>query len=413
MGHFRIIEFRALAVACWMCVVTAALVVFPGVARAQIGPEQPQAQYKRMQAQVASMTELPAKDVSEIFQLKMDGNALALSTPLIEADHARGTFRVSDGLFKGPTFASVSAIGTAMAVGIGARPPGAAANQGVVKVFSFINYELPNPDELVSVTVQSFGTRLQITRMTRTGTNGYRQMSLTQQRMAEGPAGAAPGQSPVQLSVVEFGNNGPGGVSKNFTVQAADFQALLREHGPEVDEYVRPVLRQIGQQSALAPDGRVAWQVLADDWRPDPQLTRRAEQLLPALNAVDFHARDKALAELQAMGMPGATVLTHLDRSGLSPEQNLLIDRTLAPFSQLSPGDAKRLRRDTDFLTDCLYLADRDIRAAALERLKQVTGKDLAFDIDVAEARRPAAVSALRKQLGPKAAEGATTEPVK
>lgn len=359
------------------------------------------------------MSELPAKDVSEVFQLKMDGNALGCSTPLVESGHAAGTFRVSEKMFKGPTFVSVSMIGAAMARGIGARPAGAAVNQAVVKIFSFVNYELPNPDELVNVTVQSFGTRLQITRMTRNGIHGYRQMSLTQQRTAEGPDGAAPGQSPVQLSVVEFGDIGAGGNARSFTIQAADFQALLREHGPEVDQYLRPVFRQMGQQAVLAPNGRVAWQVLADHWRPDPELARKAEQLLPALNEVDFHAREKALADLQAMGMRGAAVLTHMDRSGLTPEQNLLIDQTLAPYSQLSPADANRLRRDTDFLTDCLYLADRDTRAAALDRLKQITGKDLSFDLDVPEDRRSGAVAALRKQLGRKAADGAMTQPAK
>ena len=373
-----------------------------------------------MQAQVASMTELPAKDALEVFQLKMDGHALALTSPLIENDHSGGNFRIAGDAFKGPTFISISTIGGAMAARMGAvaaAPAGnpgvanpAVANPGVVKVFSFFSYDLPNPDELVSINVQSFGARLQISRMTRSASNVYRQVSLTEQRSADGPAGAAPGQSPVQLSIVEFGGNGGnGGISRNFGVQAADFQDLLREHRREVDDYVRPLLRDIGQQAVLAPDGRVAWQVLADHWRPDPELTRKAEQLLPAFNDLDFHARDKALAGLQAMGMHGAIVLTHLDRSGFSPEQNLMIDRSLAPFCQLSARDANRLRRDIEFLTDCLYIADRDIRAAALDQLKEVTGKDLPFDIDVAEARRPAAVSALRKQLKP--AEGATTPP--
>ena len=111
--------------------------------------------------------------------------------------------------------------------------------------------------------------------------------------------------------------------------------------------------------------------------------------------------------------MPGAAVLSHLDRMALSPEQNLMIDRTLAPFAQLSPRDATRLRSDTAFLTDCLYLANPEVRAAALDRLKQVTGKELSFDLNAPDAARPAAILELRKQLTIKPAEGPSTEPTK
>jgi hypothetical protein len=106
-------------------------------------------------------------------------------------------------------------------------------------------------------------------------------------------------------------------------------------------------------------------------------------------------------------------VLSHLDRMGLSPEQNLMIDRTLAPFAQLSPRDATRLRSDTEFLTDCLYLANPEVRAAALDRLKQVTGKELTFDLNGADAVRPAAILELRKQITAKPADGPATEPAK
>jgi len=313
MRALTIVAFRATAVARGTCCVVAALLVFPAFASAQLfGMDQPQRQYKQMQAQVASMAELHAKDIVEVFELKTDGSALALTSPLFDADHAMGTFRVPADLFKGPTFTSVSPMGGVMAMQVGGKPGRRAANQAGARIFSFVNYELPSPDELVTITVQSFGATLQISRLTRVGANGYRQVSFTQQRTADGPAGAAPGQAPVQLSVVEFGDNGGGAVSRNFVVQSADFRAMLREHGREVDEYVRPLLREIGQQAALAPDGRVAWQVLSDHWQPDPQLTREAEQLLPALNDVDFHARNKARGELEAMGMRGATVLVHL-----------------------------------------------------------------------------------------------------
>ncbi len=236
---------------------------------------------------------------------------------------------------------------------------------------------------------------------------------LIQQRTDAAPGAAGPGQSPVQLNVNEFGDGVPGGMPRNFSIQAADFQTLLHEHSREAEEFIRPLFQQLGQEAALAPDGRVAWQVLADHWRPDPELAKKVRRLLPALNEIDFHARDKALTELQAMGMAGAAVLLHLERMGLSPEQNLMIDRTLAPFSQLPLRDAARLRSDTAFLVDCLYITDPDVRAAALDRLKQVTGKELSFDLNASDAARLAAISELRKQLAPKPAESPATAPAK
>jgi len=426
MSRSRTFVLRNLATACWTLCIAAAGFVFPAATHAQalgldhdamlkVQREQRDMQYKRMQTMVTSFPTLPARDIQEIMQLKMDGSALALSTPLTDPKHDMGGFRIACEQFKGPTFASVSQIGVPMAFGAAgkqAAKAGAAPNAPAPRIFCFTSYELPNPDELITLQIQSYGDRLQIDRSSRSGAGGFRRVMLVQQRSTAAGA-AAQGQSPVQLSVNEFGENVPGGIPRNFSMQAADFQTLLREHGRETEEYIRPLFRQLGQESALAPDGRVAWQVLADHWQPNAELAEKVRQLLPTLNDVDFHARDKALAQLESMGMPGAAVLLHLDRLGLSPEQNLLIDRTLAPFAQLSPRDATRLRSDTDFLMDCLYVSNAEVRAAALDRLKQVTGKELSFDLEAPESARPAAVSELRKQLADKPAEGPTTEPAK
>jgi len=403
------------------CCIAAALLLFPAAARAQLlgagdrdamlkaQREQRDQQYKRMQTMVASFPTLPAKDIGDVMHLKMDGSALSLSTPLTDPSHDMGGFRVACEPFKGPTFASVSLIGVPRGM-MAAGKAGAVANPPAPRIFSFTSYEMPNADELVTISIQAYGNRLQIDRQSRSGAGGFRRVMLVQQRS---DAAAGQGQSPIQLNINEFGDTVPAGIPRNFSIQAPDFQTLLREHGREAEEFIRPLFRQLGQESALAPDGRVAWQVLADHWRPDPELAKKVRQLLPTLNDVDFHARDKALAELESMGMSGAAVLLHMDRLGLSPEQNLLIDRTLAPFAQLSPKDATRLRSDTDFLMDCLYVANSDVRAAALDRLKQVTGKELSFDLDTPEGARPAAISELRKQLADKPAEGPTTEPAK
>jgi hypothetical protein len=387
-----------------------AVLVFPHTSRAQDGDRDPKVQrdqwlfqYKAMQTKAQSFPTLSASQIQDVMQLKVERKVLTLSTPLVDPKHDMGAFRITCDPFKGPTFASVTQIGVPMVIGAaGARPAGAPIlNPPMPRIFSFTSYEMPNPDELVTLTMQAYGDHLQINRQSRSGANSLHNVMLIQQR--SGP-GAGPDQSLVQLNVNDIGDTPSGSLPRNFSVESADFATLLHEHPREAEEYIRPLFRELGQEAALAPDERLAWQVLADHWQPDPEMARKVRQLLPVLNDGDFHARDKALTDLEALGMPGATVLAHLDRVSLSPEQNLMIDRTLAPFAQLSPRDATRLRSDTDFLTDCLYVGNPDVRAAALDRLKQVSGKELSFDLNAPESARPAAVSELRKQLAARAA---------
>ena len=59
----------------------------------------------------------------------------------------------------------------------------------MVRSFCFTNYDLPSPDELVTLTVQFYGDRLQIDRQSRSGAGGFRRVMLVQQRSATG-AGA-------------------------------------------------------------------------------------------------------------------------------------------------------------------------------------------------------------------------------
>lgn len=67
---------------------------------------------------------------------------------------------------------------------------------------------------------------------------------------------------------------------------------------------------------------------------------------------------------------------------------------------------AQRQQREMQLIVN---IANPDVRAAALDQLKQVTGKELTFDLGASEAARPAAVAELPKQL----AGAPATEPVK
>ena len=364
--------------------------------------EQRQAQMNQMEQQVASLPVLGSKSLDEVFRLNLHGANLELVSPLLEPSRLNTRGRITRDPFTGPTSVTITQMGAA--IGRRGMFGAAALNPQTNRSFALLSYKMVNPDDLEIIMVQDWGMRLMLTRQVQVGTGGYKLVQLTQQQ--NDPALAPNGRPVVQLTINEFGNDVQ---AHNSTITAPDFQTMMREHPAEADQFIRPLFRSIGQDAALAPDDHVAWQVLSGHWQLDPSLAARVREMLPALNDADFHVRDRALSELDSMGMPGAAVLLHLDRVNLTPEQNLMIDRTLAPFEQLSAKDADRLRGNVQFLLDCLYVGDRDVRAAALDQLRQVTGKDLAFNVDGQESDRSAAVSALRKQL----TANPTTEPGK
>ena len=194
-----------------------------------------------------------------------------------------------------------------------------------------------------------------------------------------------------------------GAATEQLNFQSADFFSFLREHPQETARYVRPLLRDLGQEAVFAPEPTIAWQVFGELWKADPMLERRVRELLPLLDVADFHVRDAAQRRLRQLGRDGAAVLMHMDRAKLSPEQNARIDRFLVPYAHLGANEMVRLRSDVGFLLDCLYSDDLPLRRAALERLRAVARPDLQFDVDAGPSARGAAVAVLRRQLLPSA----------
>ena len=182
----------------------------------------------------------------------------------------------------------------------------------------------------------------------------------------------------------------------NIQYIAPDFATLRRQHPKEIDQYLRPLLRQLQMESVLAADPMVAWQVFADDLKPDPATLTIVQALLPALDSDSFQDRDRALQSLQQKGLPVAVAITHLDRSKLSDQQNMLLDTAMAAFQPQRGTDLSKWRNDTDFLLDCLYTEDLAIRTAALDALQKKLGKTVKFDVTADFSARSAAVDAMR-----------------
>ncbi|MDB5295042.1 MAG: hypothetical protein JWO31_1025, partial [Phycisphaerales bacterium] len=284
----------------------------------------------------------------------------------------------------GPVTVEFSSLSTFQRLGIGGRGD---------ESFTLNACEMASPDALTTVELQVSPNSFQVERTTQYD-DGQWTVRLSGQRLGRDTSTA-------QLLVMRSG----GGLSRPQTInaEAADLPSLLRENPREANTYLRPLLASLGQEHLFAPDVRVAWQVMAaDHWPADPAVAAEVATLLPDLDAPDYHRRDAALARLVAMDRPGAAVLRQLERAGLSAEQDLTIDRALAPFAPLARGEATRLRTDRRFLIDCLCSDDEPTRAAAFRELLQLVGRvDLRYEPAAPTAARLTDVRKLRDELVP------------
>lgn len=202
-----------------------------------------------------------------------------------------------------------------------------------------------------------------------------------------------------------------GNVTHKVELTAPDLKTLQREHPAEVNEYLRPVLRELDAESVLDVDPTIAWQVFAADARPDPEAAVKVQKLLPQLDAAGFAEREQAAETLKNLGPAGAVVLLQLDRSKLSAEQASRLDEILAPYQQLDRLQAQRLGEDPAFLLSAMDSTDPELRRVASARLTKTVGGAIAFDPASAPEARHASVEALRKKLVAPAATQAVEKP--
>ena len=201
----------------------------------------------------------------------------------------------------------------------------------------------------------------------------------------------------VDLTLIESGPAQP----LQLTFWADDFSSFIRDHPRESNLYLRSILRQLGVEALLAPDTTRAWQVFSDLRKPDPVLTAKVNQLLPKLNDPDYHVRNDALAKLFELGRDTADIIDHMDRSTLTPEQNIRLDRILLQYKPVPHDQIVKMRMDPAFLLDCLYSDDAAVRQTAVDRLRTLFRPDLEFNLNAPLDVRAAEVAKLRRQLTP------------
>ncbi len=265
---------------------------------------------------------------------------------------------------------------------------------------SISNAERPGRSE--SVEVKWAQGELDVMKSVQIAAASDRGASVRLTRLVVPPAAAgaaaeseAEEEQPVHLTVNGLGRQ----AQQEVGVVSKDLQTLMRDHPAEANAYLRPVLRELGQEALFAPDRRLAWQVFAAQWQPEQRTMQAVRSLVSSLDDPKQAARDKATEALKRMGLDAVVALEHVDRARLSAEQNLRIDAILSAYSKMSSVEVRRLREDPAFLLDCLNSDDKSVRRAALSELTEQFGKKVQIDVDAPAAQRGDAVAALRRQL--------------
>jgi hypothetical protein len=182
----------------------------------------------------------------------------------------------------------------------------------------------------------------------------------------------------------------------------------MRNNYPaEYREFLLPLIGKLTDVSKLLPGPTDVYEVFPDIPADDAS-SRELQSLLLAADSTVPAERDKARAQMEAMGARGILAAMRMDTANLTPEQQTAVSALIAEGRRAKVPDATAAKHDLDFLLDCMEMDAPGAKGAALRELKKVTGKPLALDPNSRGPEALAAVDALRKQL---LGDPATTEP--
>jgi len=210
-----------------------------------------------------------------------------------------------------------------------------------------------------------------------------------------------------------FGNDGvrmriygPDGMMLH-SLTGNDFQSLRREHRAEVYQYLGPILRLLRTDGVIGADSRKARQVLMARQQPR-EVEPQVKKLVMQLDADSFRDRESALLMLEDMGPDALAIVEKLNRKVLSAQQQSGIEAFISDVKLASLEELDRLRKDPDFLIECLYCEESAIRTAALERLKSMHAPVSGIDPRSDPLPQAAVIEELRTKL---VAASPTTKP--
>jgi hypothetical protein len=309
--------------------------------------------------------------VKDVVQFSIEQNELAVRTRLQPTD-GNSQIKVSDL----PGLCSIEVRG----------PTG---KRGNPRQLSFIRYRFTRYDknnEIESVTtVMTTPLSLQVARDVESTTE-IRNISIVQNGLAA--QSGDPGIT-LRVSIQIFASDQP---ALNIARSATDFASLRRLYPADVAKYLGPIFQDLhADADVFAVDSKLAWQIMAADAPPQANVATDVQRIIARLDSDDFHERESAAHDLAQLGQPAANILRHLDRTGLSAEQNSRIDAFLSQYHPAGDEEAQRLGNDPEFLIDCLYSTDDFIVQSSLGRLTKIIGSKVDFDPSLrGDARRDA-----------------------
>lgn len=338
---------------------------------------------KRLQVEASNLPVLPADSIPQVARLTVVDGMLDCYTSL--SPIARESVVTVPGLHGIVRFSVFGPRGTDSSSGY---------------FFRVLDQDLTSPDKEVFTLVSAYAGRFILSRDSESD-DWIDSVQLIQD--APPAEGARIMEPPVRL-YISHTHQGDATEQKKINLAANSFTELRADHPQEVDQYIRPIARDLQQERALfsVPDN-LAWQVLGGKLQADQSILDQIQPLVKKLDADDFPTRSEASEQLKKMGAPVVLALRKLDQTKLSIQQKSEIAAILNEASPLPGKSARSLIDDRQFLIDVLYTDDKALRNAAIRRLATLVGRQIEVDLDATS--RENTVAQLRTELVP------TTQP--
>jgi hypothetical protein len=354
--------------------------------------EEQLAQHKRDEqrdylAQIQGTPEikLPTGKISDIFDLTIDNGQLSVRPRLSPTD---GPSRCTVQGLAGP---STIAIFTEQNV-----------PDGGITALQFAHRDFSNPDQVFRHTMLFAHARSVQLSMDLDSLSQSKSASLIQDLNPEDPDNAVRLNAQLIDALTDD-------IIGQYNFAATNFATLRIEHPRETQEFVVPILRDLQSESILAPDSRVAAQVLGIEARADDVLTKKIDAALAKFDSDNFQDREDAAKDLEQLGQRAAAALRHADRKGWSIDRQSGVDAFLAKHKSMGDSDAATLKREPIFLLDCLFSDDPAIERASADALEKMS--HLKIDPMATGASRDAQIDQVYSALFPPLATRPTTRP--
>jgi hypothetical protein len=186
--------------------------------------------------------------------------------------------------------------------------------------------------------------------------------------------------------------------TSHATIGARSLTEMRNNYPAEYRAFLLPLIGKLSDVSRLLPGPTEVYEVFPDI-PADNASSLELQSLLLTADSTIPEEREKARAQMEAMGARGVLAAMRMDTTALTPEQQTAVSALIAHGKRAKVTDVAAAKHDLDFLLDCMELDAPGVRAAALRELRNVVGKPVAIDPNSRGPEALAAVDALRKQL--------------